>query len=255
MPSRQFIRRSSTRRRLRRARYTERVTVTSDLRRAAAFLDSLHHDPYEHVRRASEDHRVMHAAELTGGPQECGVYPSDPLKMRVLANIVRAMGARRVLEVGCGLGYSALWLADAVGPEGFVETVDRFPEHARLAADYAKEAGLATRVSVLTGDSDTVLSGLSGPYDFVHDDGWFAVKPPHFRRVLELLRPGGVLAMSNWFLLVQSLAAEPNLDWSEFAGPDWRDNVQAFARGLASQRDVEVAWMMDPGVALAVKLA
>jgi len=61
--------------------------------------------------------------------------------------------------------------------------------------------------------------------------------------------------MSNWFLLVQSMAEEQNLDWSEFAGPNWRENVQAFARELASERGLEVAWMMDPGVALAVKLA
>ena len=81
------------------------------------------------------------------------------------------------------------------------------------------------------------------------------MRPPHFRRVLELLRAGGVLAMSNWFLLVQSMAEKPNLDWSEFAGPNWRENVQAFARELASERGLEVAWMMDPGVALAVKLA
>jgi hypothetical protein len=45
------------------------------------------------------------------------------------------------------------------------------------------------------------------------------------------------------------------LDWSEFAGPNWRENVQAFARELASERGLEGAWMMDPGVALAVKLA
>ena len=231
------------------------MTATSDLRRAAAFLDSFQPDPYAKVRQASEEHREIHAAGLAGGAQECGVYPSQPLKVRVLANIIRAMAAKRVLEIGCGLGYSALWLADAVGPDGFVETVDHFPEHAELAAGHAKQAGLASRVSVLTGDSDTVLSGLSGPYDFIHDDGWFAVRPPHFRRVLELLRPGGLLAMSNWFLLVQSLAEEPNMDWSDFAGPDWRENVQAFARELASERGLEVAWMMDPGVALAVKVA
>lgn len=231
------------------------MTATSDLRRAAAFLDSLQRDPFEHVRRASEEHREEHARTLAGGAQECGVYPSDPLKMRVLANIVRAMQAKRLLEVGCGLGYSALWLANAAGPDGLVETVDRFPEHTELAADYANQAGLADRMSLLTGQSDAVLTGLSGPYDFIHDDGWFAVKPPHFRRVLELLRPCGVLAMSNWFLLVQSLADEPNLDWSEFAGPNWRENVQAFAQELASERALEVAWMMDPGVAMAVKVA
>jgi predicted O-methyltransferase YrrM len=231
------------------------MTALSDLRRAAAFLDSLQDDPFEHVRRASEEHREKHAAVLKGGPQECGVYPSDPLKMRVLANVVRAMAAKRVLEIGCGLGYSALWLADALGSDGLIETVDRFTEHAELAQGFAEESGLAGRMTILTGDSDTVLSGLSGPYDFIHDDGWFAVRPPHFRRVLELLRPGGVLAMSNWFLLVQSLAEEPNMDWSDFAGPNWRENVQAFARELASERGLEVAWMMDPGVALAVKVA
>jgi predicted O-methyltransferase YrrM len=231
------------------------VTATSDLRRAAAFLDSLQPDPFEHVRRASDEHREAHAAQLAGGAQECGVYPSDPLKVRVLANIVRAMQAKRILEVGCGLGYSALWLADGAGADSTVETIDRFPEHAALAQGFAKQAALESRMKVFTGDSDTVLSGLSGPYDFVHDDGWFAVRPSHFRRVLELLRAGGVLAMSNWFLLVQSMAEEPNMDWSEFAGPNWRENVQAFARELATERRLEVAWMMDPGVALAVKLA
>jgi predicted O-methyltransferase YrrM len=229
------------------------VTARSDLRRAAEFLDTFQRDPFEHVRRASEEHREEHAAQLRGGPQECGVYPSDPLKLRVLANIVRAMQANRILEVGCGLGYSALWLAQAAGPDGSVETVDRFTEHAELATGYAKQAALADRITVLLGDSDTVLSGISGSYDFIHDDGWFAVRPPHFRHVLKLLRPGGVLAMSNWFLLVQSMAEEPNMDWSEFAGPNWREEVQSFARELASERGLEVAWIMDPGVALAVK--
>jgi predicted O-methyltransferase YrrM len=218
-------------------------------------LDSLQSDPFEYVRRASDEHRESHGARLRGGAQECGVYPSDPLKMRVLSNIVRAMQAKRILEVGCGLGYSALWLADAAGEDASVETIDRFPEHAVLAEGFAKEAGLANRISVLVGDSDGVLSALSGPYDFVHDDGWFAVKPPHFKRVLELLRAGGVLAMSNWFLLVQSMAEEPNMDWSEFAGPNWKGNVQAFARDLASERGLEAAWIMNPGVALAVKRA
>ena len=106
------------------------------------------------------------------------MYPSDPLKMRVLANIVRAMAAKRVLEIGCGLGYSALWLAEAAGPGGSVETVDRFPEHAELAEGFAKEAALVSRVKVLTGDSDAVLSGLRGPYDFVHDDGLVRSQAP-----------------------------------------------------------------------------
>jgi predicted O-methyltransferase YrrM len=49
--------------------------------------------------------------------------------MHLLGTIVRTTGARRVLEIGGGLGYSALWLADAVGLGGQVETIDRFAEH------------------------------------------------------------------------------------------------------------------------------
>jgi predicted O-methyltransferase YrrM len=218
----------------------------SDAHRAtAAFLEDLHPDPFAHVRDASNAHREFH-----GG--DCGVYPSDPLKLRFMANLVRAMGAKHILEIGCGLGYSALWLADAVGPSSRITTIDRFPEHAELALGHAEEAGLAKRMEVLTGEGEDLIPG-TGPFDFVHDDGWFAEKPRHFQVMLDVVRPGGVIAMSNWFLLVQSMADKPNMDWSQFAGPDWRDKIQAFARELAAQRGLEVSWIIDPGVALAFK--
>lgn len=218
----------------------------SDAHRATAeFLADLQPDPFAHVRDASNSHREAHG-------RDCGVYPSDPLKMRFLANLVRAMGAARILEIGCGLGYSALWLADAGGPHGRVTTIDRFPEHTERARAYAEEAGLSGRIEVLTGEGADLVTGI-GPFDFVHDDGWFAEKPPHFQAMLDAVRPGGVIAMSNWFLLVQSMAVEPNIDWSEFAGPDWREKVQAFAQDLAAARGLEVAWIIDPGVALAFK--
>jgi predicted O-methyltransferase YrrM len=214
-------------------------------RDTAAFLEDLRPDPFAHVREASNAHRVTHG-------RECGVYPSDPLKVRFLANLVRATAATSILEIGCGLGYSALWLAYAAGPDGRVTTIDRFPEHAEIARRYANDAGLGDRIDVLTGEGKDLVPG-GGPFDLVHDDGWFAERPPHFQQMLDVVRPGGVIAMSNWFLLVQSIAEKPNMDWSEFAGPDWRDKVQAFARELAAARGLEVSWVLEPGVALAFK--
>lgn len=211
-------------------------------------------DPFAHVREASEAHRLEHATRLPGvGEQECGVYPSDPQKMRFIATLVQATAAHRLLEIGCGLGYSALWLAAADLP-AHVETIDRFPEHVSRARGFAKEAGLADRLRVIEGEGEDVLGSLAGPYDLVHDDGWFAQKPPYYDRLIELLRPGGLLVMSNWFLLQHAITGESDIDWSVFAGSAWAVDVQAYARELCSDPRLRISFVMPPAwLALAVK--
>jgi predicted O-methyltransferase YrrM len=56
-------------------------------------------------------------------------------------------------------------------------------------------------------------------YDFVHDDSWFAAQPAYFDRVVELLTPGGLLTMPNWFLLTDAIAGRRHRRWARFAGP------------------------------------
>lgn len=226
------------------------MSEPSDSQHLASFLLDLQGgDPFAHVRAASDAHREEH------GP-ECGVYPSDPLRARLLATLVHATAARRLLEIGCGLGYSALWLADAAGPEGRIETIDRFPEHVALARRYATEFGLDERIGVIHGEGAEVLPALSGPFDLIHDEGWFGAEPPYFERMIDLLRPGGLLALSSWFLLEAAVTGESDKDWSQFAGPDWVENVQAYARTLASHPKLHTSFVLRSwmyGLALAVK--
>ena len=222
--------------------YSDSETLSSFL------LDLYGGDPFAAVYRASNEHRQAH------GPG-CDVYPSEPAKMRLLAGIVRAAGARRILEIGCGLGYSALWLADASGPDGRLETIDRFPEHVAIARRYAEEAGLAGRIAVIDGEDADILPTLDGPYDVIHDDGWFAREPAYLDRMIDLTRTGGLLIMSNWFLLEQAVTGKLTMDWAEFAGPDWAEQVQAYARKLVAHPSLHVSFLMRPSwVALAVKL-
>jgi len=227
------------------------MTEPSDAQRLATFLLDLQGgDPFADVRQESERHREAH------GP-DCGVYPSDPLKARLLATLVRATAAKRILEIGGGLGYSALWLADAAGPDGRVETIDRFPEHVALARRYADEAGLGKRVAVLQSEARDVLATLTGPYDLIHDEGWFGAEPPYFDTMLALLRPGGLLVASSWFLLEAAVTSVSDKDWSQFAGPHWRENVQAYAAKLASHPNLHTSFVLRSwmyGLALAVKL-
>ena len=211
-------------------------------------------DPFARVYDASNAHREKHAPTLAGGVQECGVYPSEAVKMRLLATLIRAVGARRILEIGCGLGYSAIWLADAAGPDATLETMERFPEHAALAREFATEFGLAERVRVILGEGNDILADLEGPYDFIHDDGWFGQQPEYYDRVVELLRPGGLWVLSNWFLLEQAITGQTTMDWAQFAGPRWKDDVKSYARVLTSDPRLYVSYIMQPSwIALAVR--
>jgi predicted O-methyltransferase YrrM len=145
------------------------------------------HDPFEDVRRASHRHRQEHG-------WGCTVYPtsSGPF-LRVLA---AATDARRALEVGTGLGYSALCLA-AGGAS--VDTIERDPLHVELARRNIEEYSPG-RVSVLVGNAVNVMAALAPPYDLAFCDA----DPPGYDmlldEVLRLLRPGGLLVSSNLFL-------------------------------------------------------
>lgn len=219
----------------------------------AFLLDLYGPDPFAAVRAASDEHRRAHAPSLQGGEQECGVYPSDPVKMRALSAIIRSNGATSILEIGSGLGYSALWLATAAGEDATVQSIDRFAEHAELARAFAEDFGLAGRVEVIEGEGAAVLERLRGPYDAIHDDGWFASRPAYYDRLASLLRPGGLLAMSNWFLLEHAVTGESPVDWSLFAGESWADDIKNYARTLAADPRFDVSFIPRPSFAIAVR--
>lgn len=224
------------------------------------FLSDLVPDPFADVLNRSEAHRDSHG---------CDLYPAGPHVMGLAAMIARASGARRILDLGAGIGYSAFWLASSAG-DATVEAIDRSAEHVAIGRELAAGAGLEDRVSFLRGDVAGVLDGLDGSYDLVHDDAWFAAEPPYVERVLELLRPGGTWTMPNWFLLEDAVTGEPRRDWSAFLGPDWTEEiaaegwsapggsdwagaVTAYARRLARHPELSVTWVISPPLGIAVK--
>jgi len=132
------------------------------------------------------------------------VYPtsSGPL----LSVLAAAVAAERILEVGSGLGHSALCLAHGSG--GVVETIERDTEHALLADESIAREGYGERIAVLGGRGADVLHALPGPYDLIFSDGDPAEMPLDLDHFLRLLRPGGLLVSANLFLaqFVQNLS-------------------------------------------------
>src|SRR2546421_12281284 len=82
----------------------------------------------------------------------------------------RSIGARRVMELGSGFGYSAYWFARAVGPGGEVHCTDESEELVGDAEGYLTRAGLWDRVTYHVADGLEVLADSEGEFDVVYVD-------------------------------------------------------------------------------------
>ena len=125
----------------------------------------------------------------------------QPYEGRLLQFLLRAVGARRAVEIGTLAGYSGTWIARALPADGKLYTLERSGKHAAVARASFERAGVADRVELLEGPALEGLAKLSGrgPYDFVFIDA----DRPNYNRYLdwaaEHLRPGGIVAAHNAF--------------------------------------------------------
>ena len=113
--------------------------------------------------------------------------------------LCRLIGARRVLEVGTYLGLSSAAFAQAMGPEGHVDTVEFEPEHADIAEEWHRKGGLQERISVHRGAGLDVVPKLAGPYDLCFLDGDKAENPVLLAACIPLTRKGGLILADNAF--------------------------------------------------------
>src|ERR1700724_1744643 len=114
--------------------------------------------------------------------------------LRVLAT---AIGAARILEIGTAIGYSGIWLAGALPSQGMLLTLEVDGERARTARENFARCGLAERASVIIGDAERMLAKVSGPFDLIFQDGDKQQYTPLLERLVDRLRPGGLLITDN----------------------------------------------------------
>ncbi|WP_280386015.1 O-methyltransferase [Nocardia wallacei] len=125
----------------------------------------------------------------------------SPPQGKFLHLIAVSAGARRVLEIGTLGGYSTLWLARAVGPEGRVVTLEYAPAHADVARKNLDRKGVGDRVEIRVGaalDSLPVLAEENPePFDLVFIDADKVNNSNYVRWALRLTRPGSVIIVDN----------------------------------------------------------
>jgi caffeoyl-CoA O-methyltransferase len=111
--------------------------------------------------------------------------------------LARSIGARRVMELGSGFGYSAYWFARAVGPGGEVHCTDGEAANAEGGRAYLERAGFADRVSYHVGDALESFAGIDGEFDVVFSDIDKPGYPDAWRAASERIRVGGLYLCDN----------------------------------------------------------
>jgi predicted O-methyltransferase YrrM len=110
-------------------------------------------------------------------------------------------GARRILEIGTLGGYSTIWLARALPPEGKLISLEIDPHHAEVAQRNLEHAGLTKKVEVRTGPALEALSRImaeeSMPFDLIFIDADKDGYVDYLRKAVPLLREGGLILADN----------------------------------------------------------
>jgi predicted O-methyltransferase YrrM len=171
-----------------------------------------------------------------------------PLVGRHLELLTRAMGARRVFELGSGYGYSALHFARAVGEGGVVHCTELDEENVRLAEGFLGRAGVWGRVTFHREEATAALRRVGGTWDIVYND----IDKHGYPETVDLahahLRPGGLFITDN------ALWSGRVLEGEDDGSADTR-GVKEFTRRLMGHPGFLTA--IDPtrdGVAVALRL-
>ncbi len=195
---------------------------------------------------APEDEALRHAQETSASN---GLPPISlkPFEGRLLQWLARTIKAEKAVEVGTLGGYSGIWLARGLSPNGKLYTLDINAKHAEVARANFEYAGLADRVEILLGDAKASLAQLNSaaPFDFVFIDADKTGYPDYLRWAVKHLRSGGIIAAHN------------ALRHGRITTPESEDDhaMRVFNQMLADEPSLEsMVIAMGDGMAVGVKL-
>ncbi|MBD2523508.1 class I SAM-dependent methyltransferase [Nostoc sp. FACHB-133] len=176
------------------------------------------------------------------------ISPEQGQFMRLLVQLI---GAKKTLEVGVFTGYSSLSVALALPDDGKIIAADVSEEFTAIARRYWQEAGVAHKIDLrlapgLETLDQLLATGQAETFDFAFIDADKENYDGYYERSLQLLRPGGLIAIDNVL-------------WSgQVADPENQDESTQSIRALNEKlhHDERVTLSLVPiadGLTLAIK--
>lgn len=188
--------------------------------------------------------------------QETAQHPMGRMQIapeqgQFMALLVKLLGAKKTLEVGVFTGYSSLVVALALPPEGKIVACDHSEEFTAIARRYWQQAGVADKIDLHIAPAletlDRLLAaGEAATFDFAFIDADKSNYDNYYERSLQLVRPGGVIAIDN--VLWSGRVADPQVQDNRTA------KIRAFNQKLLQDQRVTLSLVpIGDGLTLALK--
>jgi caffeoyl-CoA O-methyltransferase len=165
-----------------------------------ALTPELHRYIVEHGAR--RDEAQLAVERETDAMGEIAVMQTAPDQAALITLLVKAIGARRALEVGTFTGYGAIAIARGLADGGRLSCLELSPEFADIAQRNLLAAGVADRVDIVIGPADESLRAMpeEPTFDFVYLDADKRAYPTYYDLIVPRLLPGGLLLIDNVLL-------------------------------------------------------
>ena len=146
-------------------------------------------EPLRRLRESTENHP---RASMQIAPEQ-GQF------LHVLTKLI---GARNVIEIGVFMGYSSSWMALALPPGGKIVACDVSEEYAAIARNTWREAGVEDKIDLRVAPAlqtldSLIAAGQAGTFDLAFIDADKSNYSNYYERALQLVRPGGLIAVDN----------------------------------------------------------
>jgi len=137
--------------------------------------------------------------EMQKYARENGLPVIEPVAARFISTLLSALKPKRVLEIGCCIGFSAALMSEYLDEDAHITTIERYGVMIEKARANIEKYGLDDKITLLEGDASGILPVLDGKFDFIFMDaakGQYSRFLPHCIRLLSV---GGVLLADDIF--------------------------------------------------------
>jgi len=129
---------------------------------------------------------------------QAGDFPIvGPLVGRMLCLLAKSIGARGIMELGSGFGYSAYWFARALPEDGELILTEGSAQNMAQAREFFRQGGVRCRARFEVGDAFEILDRLPGDFDIIFNDVDKEQYPTAFHRAIPRVRRGGYFITDN----------------------------------------------------------
>ncbi len=148
--------------------------------------------------------------ELEQYAEENSVPIVEPETARFLSVMCRMKRPKKILEVGCAIGYSSILMANATGDDCEIATLECSEEMVHIARENIKKAGYSEKISVIEADAKDYLSYIDDDevFDIIFLDGPKAHYIYMLDECVRLLKKGGIIISDN--VLYKGMTADDN---------------------------------------------